>query len=61
MKRIFFFGFTDFADRMKASSLSHELKNSGYEVYIIEQPYYVLQIGKIVFSPEVEVFTSLAE
>ena len=61
MKRILFLGYTDFSERMKASSLQHELKKQGYDCYIIEQPCYALDIGEIVLHPEIEVTTNLPD
>ena len=61
MKRILFFGYTDFAGRMRASSLSYELTNRGYECWQIEQPHWCMQIKEIVSSPEEKAFTSLPD
>ncbi len=61
MKRIFFFGFNGFSDRMRANTLKMELEKQGYECFIKEQPCYILQIGEIVSNPEVEVLTDLPQ
>ena len=61
MKRILFFGYTDFAGRMRASSLCHELKNRGYECWQIEQSRCGLQIKEIVSSPEEKAISGLPD
>ena len=61
MIRIFFFGYTDFADRMKVSSLKMELERQGYECFIIEQPCYVLPIGEIIVQSEKNVSTVISD
>lgn len=61
MIRIFFFGYTDFADRMKVSSLKMELERQGYECFIIKQPCYVLPIGEIIVQSEKNVSTVISD
>ena len=55
MNRILFFGYTGFADQMKASSLMNELTARGYECFLIDPSCYVLHVGEIVLAPDTKV------
>ena len=60
-ERILFFGFTGFADRMKASAIKTELEKRGYQCFFIEQPHYSWQIMEILIDPEQEQSTEGAD
>ena len=54
MKRILFFGYTAFSDRMRAAPVRQELEMLGCECFYISQACSSMKIGEILADPALE-------